>query len=43
MIIKNGFIVKDNKLVKKDLLIENNLIVKIADDLQSNDFIDATK
>lgn len=42
MIIKNGFIVKDNKLVKKDLLIENNLIAKIADDLQSNDFIDAT-
>ena len=42
MIIKNGYIIINNNLVKKDLLIENNIISKIDDDLQGKDILDAT-
>ncbi len=40
MILKNGYIVIDNKLVKKDIEIIKDIIFKIEDDIPSNDFID---
>ena len=33
MILKNGFIIKDNDLIKKDILIENGIIVNIDDEI----------
>ena len=36
MILKNGFIVIDNELVKKDILIEDGKIVNIGNDLVVN-------
>lgn len=40
MILKNGFIIKDNDLVKKDILIENGIIVNIDDEIIGDDIID---
>lgn len=40
MILKNGFIVRNNQLVKKDILIENNKIVDIQDAINGSDEID---
>ena len=40
MILKNGFIVENNKLVKKDILIENELIKEIADEIDGQDILD---
>ena len=34
ILIKNGFIVQNNKLVKKDILIEDNKIAKIEDSIE---------
>ena len=33
MILKNGYIIENNSLVKKDILIQNELIVEIADEI----------
>ena len=33
MILKNGLIIVNNELVKKDILIENGIIVDIADEI----------
>lgn len=42
ILIKDGFIVSNNKLVKKDILIKNSYIEKIADEINGNyDVIDA--
>ena len=40
MILKNGFIIKDNDLVNKDILIENGIIVNIDDEIIGDDIID---
>ena len=40
MILKNGFIIKDNDLIKKDILIENGIIVNIDDEIIGDDIID---
>lgn len=42
MILKNGFIVIDNELVKKDILIEDGKIVNIGNDLVGEPTIDFT-
>lgn len=36
MIIKNGSIIIDNKLVRKDVLVENGMITKIADEIDGD-------
>ena len=41
MIIKNGYIIIDNKLVRKDILIENGFILKVDDKIDGNDCFDA--
>lgn len=40
MILKNGFIILNNELVKKDILIENGIIVKIEDEIIGDNTID---
>lgn len=43
ILIKNGSIILNNTLVKKDILIDNSLIVKIEDEIYSNcEIIDAS-
>ena len=42
MILKNGYIVENNQLVKKDILIEDNLIKEIAEEINGSDVIDIT-
>ena len=42
LLIKNGKIIKDNKLIKKDILIDNEKIIKISDDIKCDcEIIDA--
>lgn len=41
MIIKNGFIWKNNKLIKQDILIEEGIIKKIADNIDGEDILDS--
>ena len=42
LLIKNGKIIKDNKLIKKDILIDNEKIIKIRDDIKCDcEIIDA--
>ena len=33
ILIKNGFIIEDDKLVKKDVLLNENIIVKIEENI----------
>ena len=33
ILLKNGFIIKENKLIKKDILIDDNIISKIEDSI----------
>lgn len=40
MILKNGYILINNKLVKKDIEITNDIISRIEDEIKTNDFID---
>ena len=40
MILKNGYIILNNELVKKDILISNELIQEIADEINGEDVID---
>lgn len=40
MILKNGYIIRNNKLVKKDILIVDNIIKEIADNISGDDYID---
>ena len=40
MILKNGYIILNNELVKKDILISNGLIQEIADEIIGDDVID---
>ena len=40
MILKNGFIIVNNQLVKKDILIENGIIINIADEINGSDIVD---
>ena len=40
MILKNGYIILNNELVKKDILINNGLIEKIDDEINGTDVID---
>ena len=40
MILKNGLIILNDELVKKDILIENGIIVKIDDEINGYDIID---
>ena len=40
MILKNGLIIVNGELVKKDILIENGIIVKIDDKINGYDIID---
>lgn len=42
MIIKNGYIVINGELVKKDILIENGIIKAIQSCIEGNDVIDAS-
>ena len=42
MILKNGFIIKNNKLVKKDILIDNGIIKEINDNIEGQDTLDVT-
>lgn len=43
ILIKNGKIIKDNKLVKKEILIDDNKIIKIEDSINSDcEVIDAS-
>lgn len=42
MIIKNGLILVNDKLVKKDILIEDGIIKKIDDDIVGEDVLDVT-
>ena len=42
MILKNGLIVVNNELVKKDILIEDEKIVKIEDEINGEVFIDCS-
>ena len=43
ILIKNGKIIENNQLVKKDILVDNNLIIKIDNNLNYNcEIIDAT-
>ena len=42
LLVKNGKIIKDNKLIKKDILIDNEKIIKIRDDIKCDcEIIDA--
>lgn len=38
ILLKNGSIVLNNKLVKKDILIDNDLIIKIDDSIDNNNY-----
>ena len=40
MILKNGYIIINSELVRKDIKIEGSIIEKISDNIDSNDFID---
>ena len=40
MILKNGYIVIDNKLVRKDLEIVKDIIFKIEDEIEAKEYID---
>ena len=40
MILKNGYIIENNKLVKKDISIENGLITKISDEINGEEQLD---
>ena len=42
MILKNGFIIENNELVKKDILIDGGIIKEINDKIDGNDVIDIT-
>ena len=42
MILKNGLIIVNNELVKKDILIEDEKIVKIEDEINGEDIIDCS-
>ena len=43
MILKNGYIIINNELVRKDIKIEGSIIEKISDNIESNDFIDLSE
>ena len=42
MIIKNGYVIIDNKLVRKDVEIIGNVISKVEDNIDGNDILDAS-
>ena len=42
MIIKNGLLLINDELVKKDILIEEGIITKIEDEILGEDIIDAS-
>ena len=42
MIIKNGYVIIDNKLVKKDIEIQGNIINDIKDEINGEDILDAS-
>ena len=42
MILKNGLIIENNKLVKKDILIDGGIIKEINDTIDGTDVIDIT-
>ena len=41
MIIKNGYVIINNELVRKDLLIQDGKIVDIKDNIDGDDYLDA--
>lgn len=41
MIIKNGCVVIDNKLVRKDILVQDDLIVAVEDFIDGEEYLDA--
>lgn len=44
ILLKNGFIILNNKLVKKDILVENEIIKKISDEISCDcEVIDVSK
>ena len=40
MILKNGYIVIENKLVKKDIEIVKDIIFRIKDNIDSKEYVD---
>ena len=42
MIIKNGYVIIDNKLVRKDVEIIGNVISKVEDNIDGSDILDAS-
>ena len=42
MILKNGLIIENNKLIKKDILISDGKILEIRDEINGDDVIDCT-
>lgn len=42
MILKNGYIIIDNKLVKKDILIIDGIIKEISEEINGEDVLDVT-
>ena len=42
MILKNGLIIENNQLVKKDILIKNGLIKEVSDEIDGEDVLDVT-
>ena len=42
MILKNGLIIENNKLIKKDILIVDGKILEIRDEINGDDVIDCT-
>ena len=42
MILKNGLIIENNQLVKKDILIKNGLIKEVSDEIDGEDVLDVS-
>ena len=42
MILKNGLIIENNKLIKKDILISDGKILEIRDEINGDDIVDCT-
>ena len=40
MILKNGLIIENNNLIKKDILISDGKILEIKDEISGDDVID---
>ena len=42
MILKNGLIIENNQLVKKDILIVDGLIKEVSDEIMGDDILDVS-